>query len=116
MRNVLKIVVALLALMFLFSCQKPYVTTNELAVSQETIELPSLAGGYCYISVFSNTNWTIAIEPAVNWAVLGQNSGSGTGYVKMVYQDNLSGTARSAEVVVRTSAKECRILVKQPEK
>jgi len=116
MRNALKIALAFLALAFMLSCQKPYVTTNELAVSQETIQIPSLAGGHCYISVFSNTDWTIALEPAVDWATLAQSSGSGTGYVKMEYKDNLSGSERSAQIVVRTSSKECRIVVKQPGK
>jgi len=116
MRNALKISLIFLVVAFLFSCQKPYVTTNELAVSQETIEIPSLAGGYCYIAVFSNTDWTIALEPAVDWAVLAQSSGSGTAYVKMEYGDNLTGSERSVQIVVRTGTKECRILVKQPEK
>ncbi len=113
MRKTLCVILTLLSVIAALSCQKPYETGIELAVNNEKIEIPSSAGGHCYITVFSNRDWTIALEPAETWATLETSHGSGIGYVRMDYSENLSGSPRSLDVVVRGGEKACRIVVTQ---
>lgn len=113
MRKVLNMIVILIAVLFLVSCNKPYQTTLELAVNQENIQLPSSLGGHCYITVFSNTSWNIELQPAVDWARLDVSNGSGIGYVRFEYDDNLSSEQRSVDAVVTGSGKTCRITITQ---
>lgn len=96
------------------SCQKPYETKIELGVNHEEILLPSFEEGHCFITVYSNSSWTIGMDGAVDWITLGQNAGEGIEYVRLDYGENLTGDSRSATVIVRGSGKECRIVVTQP--
>ena len=64
MRRTLIALLTALAFLVAHSCQKPYETGIDLAVNNEKIEIPSSAEGHCYITVFSNKDWTIALEPA----------------------------------------------------
>lgn len=96
------------------ACQKPYETQIELGVNHEQILLPSSEAGHCYITVFSNGSWTIKTVPAAAWARLEKASGDGIGYVRLDYDENLSGEERSATVVVEGQGKKCEILVTQP--
>ncbi len=113
MRKTLSAILTLLSVIAVLSCQKPYETGVELAVNNEKIEIPSSAAGHCYVTVFSNRDWTIALESEDTWASLDASRGSGIGYVRMDYTENLSGAPRSLEVVVRGGEKVCRIVVTQ---
>lgn len=107
MRRTLIALLTALAFLVAHSCQKPYETGIDLAVNNEKIEIPSSAEGHCYITVFSNKDWTIALEPAETWAKLDASEG------RLDYSENLSGAPRSLEVVVRGVEKACRIVVTQ---
>lgn len=113
MRRTLIALLTALAFLVAHSCQKPYETGIDLAVNNEKIEIPSSAEGHCYITVFSNKDWTIALEPAETWARLDASEGCGIGYVRLDYSENLSGAPRSLEVVVLGVEKVCRIVVTQ---
>lgn len=113
MRKFLNGVVLLIAVLSFASCNKPYQTELDLAVSQEKINLSSSLGGHCYITVFSNTSWNIELQPAVDWARLDVSGGSGIAYVRFDYDDNLGSEPRSVDVVVSGSGKTCRIVVTQ---
>ena len=113
MRKILIALLTVLSAVAVLSCQKPYKTGIELALNNEKIELPSSAAGHCYVTVFSNRDWTISLEPEETWATLENSQGSGIGYVRMDYSENLSGAPRSLEVVVRGGEKVCRIVVTQ---
>lgn len=113
MRKLLNGFVCLLAVIALASCHKPYKTELDLAVNQEKITLSSSLGGHCYITVFSNSTWNIELQPKVDWARLDASSGSGIGYVRFDYDDNLGSEPRSVDVVVSGSGKSCRIVVTQ---
>lgn len=108
-----KWIIALAALLCLAACQKPYTTQISLGVNHEQIILPSFEEGHCFITVFSNGSWTIAIEPAVDWAKLDRSSGEGIAYVRLDYGENMGSEERSATVAVRGQGKECKILITQ---
>lgn len=108
------IIFVLSALLAASSCQKPFVTSVSLGVNNEKIVLPSFEQGHCFITVFSNADWTIRLDSGEDWARLGQGSGKGIGYVKFDYTENLSASPREALVVVEGSGKRCEILVTQP--
>lgn len=109
-----KWILALAALLCLAACQKPYRTQIELGVNHERIDLPSFEEGHCFITVFSNGKWTIAVEPAADWVKLDRASGEGIGYVRLDYTENFGADERSATVAVRGQGKECLIQVTQP--
>lgn len=108
------IVCVLALLMMTAACQKPYKTQIELGVNHEAIDLPSFEAGHCFITVFSTGTWTIKLSPSVDWAKLDHASGEGVDYVRLDYQENLSGDDRSATVVVEGQGKKCTIVVNQP--
>ena len=109
-----KWIIALVTLLCLVACQKPYTTQISLGVNNEQIKLPSFEKGHCFITVFSSGNWTIAIEPAADWAKLDKSSGEGIAYVRFDYNENLESEERSATVVVRGQGKECITVITQP--
>ena len=108
------IVLMLSALLAVASCQKPFETSIALGVNNERIQLPSFEQGHCFITVYSNSSWNIRVEAEGEWATLGQQSGTGIGYVRLDYTENLSASPREATVVVEGSGKRCEILVIQP--
>lgn len=109
------IICAVAVLLGAAACQKPYVTQMDLAVNNEEILLPSFEEGHCYITVFSNSSWSISIRGAADWAKLDRSGGTGIGYVRLDYQENYSPDEdRNAVVVVSGSGKECQIVVTQP--
>lgn len=114
MKKSLRIIIGILSAALLFSCRKPYETSIELGVNNEEIILPSAYSGHCYVTIFSNGDWDIEIEPPVNWASLDVTGGSGIGYVRMDYKDNPSDVSRNMDIVVNGSGKTCRIYVTQP--
>lgn len=109
-----KWIIVLALLLSFAACQKPYQTKIELGVNNEKIALPSFEQGHCFLTVFSNGSWTIAIEPAAEWASLDKSSGEGIGYVKFSYGENVTPDERSATVVVRGQGKECKTVITQP--
>lgn len=109
-----KWILILAVLLGFAACQKPYQTTITLGVNNEQIVLKSFEEGHCYITVFSNGGWTIALEPAVDWARLDRESGEGIAYVRMDYDENFGSEERYATVVVSGQGKECQILITQP--
>lgn len=102
------------ALLFAAACAKEYKTEIPLGVNHEEIKLPSFEEGHCFITVYSNSTWTIGFETEPDWARLGQTSGEGIDYVRLDYDENLSGAERSATVVVAGSGKSFSIVVTQP--
>lgn len=113
MRKFLNGIVLLIAVLLFASCNKPYKTELDLSVSQEKILLPSSLGGYCYVTVFSNSSWEVELQPSVDWARLDVSAGRGIGYVRFEYDDNLGSEQRSVDVVASGSGKTCRIVVTQ---
>ncbi len=110
-----KLMICVLAMLLsLSACQKPYVTTIELGVNHEEIVLPSPEKGHCFITVYSNSSWTIKISPAVNWARLDRSGGEGIAYPRFDYDENLETTERVATVVVEGQGKKCEIKITQP--
>ncbi len=111
MRKLIAILVAALAIA---ACQKPYTTKIDLAVNHEEIILPSAEEGHCFITVYSNSSWTISVTEGSDWASLGAGSGEGIGYVRLNFTENLGTEERKAKVKVSGSGKTCEIIVTQP--
>ena len=108
-----KMIAWLVPLLLLVACQKPYETQIALGVNNERIDLLSYEAGHCYITVFSNSTWTISLSDT-SWARLEYSEGKGIGYVRLEYDDNFSGDKRSLTITVSGSGKTCEILVTQP--
>ena len=111
MRKLIAIIAAALALA---ACQKPYTTQIDLAVNHEEIILPSSLEGHCFITVYSNSTWTISVTEGADWASLGASSGEGIDYVRLDFTENLGTVERKATVRVSGSGKTCEIIVTQP--
>lgn len=110
-----KWIIAFLAALFTAAaCQKPFVTGVDLGVNNETIHLLSFEEGHCFITVFSNGSWNIALEPAVSWARLDRASGSGIQYVRLDYDENFDPSPRSVRALVSGQGKTCEIEIIQP--
>lgn len=109
-----KIIAILAAALCLAACQKPYTTKIDLGVNQEEIVLPTALDGHCFITVYSNSSWTISVTEGADWARLGVSSGQGIGYVRLDFTENLGSEERKAKVKVSGSGKTCEILVTQP--
>lgn len=109
-----KLIAILAAVLCLAACQKPYTTQIDLGVNSEEIILPSALEGHCFITVYSNASWTIAVTEGSGWATLSEASGEGIGYVRLDFTENFGTEERTAKVKVAGSGKVCEILVIQP--
>lgn len=114
----IKIFIVLMLALACAGCSKRHITGIELALNQQDVTLPAASDKtdpqYFYVSIFSNTAWTCGFEEDTPWCLPEANSGKGTSYVKVNYEKNTTGEARTAVFTVRTLSKECRLTITQP--
>jgi len=91
------------ALCLLLACSGPGKIATQLEISLAEPEISAEAGSV-FVRVASNTSWTLEIVPAVEWATLNADSGSGDrNSVILSCQSNPDETARSLSVVATAS-------------
>ena len=109
-----KLAVLVIAIVALMGCDKPFVSSIELAVDSETIKLPSSDDGYFYLHIASNRDWTLAVESDKDWLHPEQTSGSGTAYPKFNYDAYIGAIDREARIVISCDVKTVTVNVIQP--
>src|SRR5215210_3206173 len=88
-------------------CTKPDDVIHQLKSDKTTINLPGMSGSKDSISIQSDVDWTISFDPATTiWVKASESSGSGNRKVYFtVMQNNTTGVARTATVVITPSDK-----------
>lgn len=92
----LYIIVAVLALT---SCAQKSEYERTLGLLSKANSLPA-GGGSTQVGVFSNTDWTVEMEPKVSWASIDRYSGYKSGYLVFDYEVNY-GRARRVNLVFK---------------
>lgn len=104
------ILMAVLAL--LCSClQQEYQLTTPLSVTSNELNL-SASSGSTHIMVYSNSDWSVALDRPAPWASLSKLSGSGLNDIVFSYSANY-GITRSVNIVLTTSTEKTLIRIVQ---
>ena len=110
-----KLAAFVIAFAALIGCNKPYVSQIDLAVDSERLLLPSSEGGYFYMHIASNRDWTLSIESDKDWLHPEQTSGSGTSYPRFTYDAYSGAVAREAKMIISCDVKTITVTVVQPQ-
>lgn len=89
----------LVALLALTSCVQKSEYERTLGLLSKVNSL-SKDGGSTQVGVFSNTSWTVEMEPKVSWASIDRLSGYKSGYLVFDYEINY-GRARRVNLVFK---------------
>jgi hypothetical protein len=113
-KSVISLIIALIALTGLVSCQQKFVTSVDLAVDQTQIDLPGSDAGYFNLHILSNRTWTITVESERDWLHPETKEGKGTAYPKFTYDAYVGAVDREATIIIACDVKTLRIKVVQP--
>jgi len=88
------------------SCEKTWVSSQELGVDSNRLNYESTIGSDFTVSVLSNQEWTASVTQGPEWLTLKDNSGSGLGYIHAHCDDNNIASARVGKIkIVAASGK-----------
>lgn len=98
-----KIILFAILLLGAVSCLKESEYNQTLGLLSN-YNLLKYAGGSTQVAVFSNTDWTVSMEPKVSWASIDRFSGHKTGHIVFDYEINY-GRARRTLLVFKAADK-----------
>ncbi len=102
-----KIILYTILLLSALSCAKESEYNQTLGLLSNYNKLP-YSGGSTQVAVFSNTDWTVEMEPKVSWASIDRFSGHKTGHIVFDYEINY-GRARRVFLVFKAGDKTMKL-------
>lgn len=100
-----KYILMILAVAFTaVSCEKAWVSNQELGVNSTRVNYESIAESDVNISVLSNQNWTVDVVQGPEWLTLKDNSGSGPGIIHAHCAANTIPSARVGKLQITSAS------------